>query len=363
MNAVPSPADVDPLQKTYRDNLARYERGAERWKRGSQVLFSISVLTTVALSFVGIVGTIIQAGGSAVPRVWMTLPAILGAIGVACILFDLVVDPRMRWMTYRRAVHQLWRLAAFGRTGLGAAGEPLEHGSAAWVESLDGGMKNIAEEVETAKTSWLECDSEKTRARPLAVLQELFTRLQHDWSLPEPPAGHAAQPHFPEAGPRPQIETADAYLAGRVVPQIEWFLKKAALNRSRYLLLTGLVAVIYGTVGAYCIVRGRVFWVSVACSTIVMAINMLLAFLNCRPLWEQYRDAARELLAVERRFRDQGGDRGETPATDTERFRRLVNEVEDILESEFYFWHAIHEQARPAALMRRVTPQADGEHA
>lgn len=360
MNAAIPPADAESLRKRYQERLAGYERGAERWKRRTHVLFTIGVMTTVALSFVGIVGTIMQAGGSVVPRVWMVLPTILGATGLVCILVDIVIDPRMRWMTYRRAVHRLWRLAAFGRAGLGAAGEPCEHGSAEWLASLETGIRDIERGVNNSKRGWLEVGPAENSPGPRAALESMLARLTLDWSLPEAAAARPAGRHFPEAGPWPQIETADAYLAGRVGPQINWFLEKAKLNRSRYLLLTGLIAAIYIAMGSYFYLRGRVFWLSVACSTLVMSINMLIGFLNCRPLWEQYRDTARELLAIERRFIGQTA--GDAPPHETERLRRLVDEVEDVLESEFYFWHAIHEQARPADLVRRASDGPDREH-
>lgn len=359
MNPVSSPADADSLRERYRRDLTRYEVGADRWKRRSHALFATSVTTTVTLSFVGIVGTMMQAGGSAVPRVLMVLPVILGATGLSCTLFDIAVNPRMRWMTYRRAVHQLWRLAAFGRAGLGSVGEPRGHGSDDWVASLETGIDDVERSVTTAKSGWLEVTAPAKPSGPLAALKKMLVRLKLDWSLPKDAMVRPGGQHLPDAGPWPQIETAEAYLMGRVVPQINWFLEKAALNRFRFLLLIGLIAVIYSVVGLYFYLWGRVFWVSVACSTIVMSINMLIGFLSCRPLWEQYRDTARELLAVEQRFEDHGDRRD--AADDTERFRRLVNEVEDVLESEFYFWHAIHQQARPASLVRRSSPLPDGK--
>lgn len=152
------------------------------WKRYQE--FLTGVMTTVALSFVGIVGTIMQAGRSAVPRVWMVLPTILGA------------------------------------TGLGAAGEPCEHGSADWLASLETRIRDIDRSADNSKHGWLEVGPVENSPGPRAALESMLVRLTLDWSLPESAAARPAGQHFPEAGPWPQIENADAYLAGRVGPQI-----------------------------------------------------------------------------------------------------------------------------------------------
>lgn len=347
------------LRKKYILTLRRREQDASRWKWWSQLVMATSIGTSVCLSIVGIVGMMMQFKGRTVSLPLAAAPIALGIAGLASTVADVIVNPRMRWMTYREAVHRLWRTAMFYRAGLDPTGR-LPKPEEDLRQLFEAELTDLEGHVGDKKGDWLEIKNLHDLRGALGLAGTWQSQLQRVWQLPDAPVTGRAPSHLAEEDPFSDPPDAEDYLTRRVDNQICWFLRKARINRNWYLGLSGIIASVYAMMGLYFIVWGRAYWLSVACSAFIMGTNMLIGFLNCRPLWQQYRTTGEQLRATKEQFTKRAHPY--TEADSVQNLRQLVRNVESILETEFYFWHAIHQQAQPASFSLCPSRDPDKAH-
>jgi hypothetical protein len=168
-------------------------------------------------------------------------------------------------------------------------------------------------------------------------LAQALQQLYDEYTLPDVPPG--SFPWLPKDGLHGPLVHSDAYLAGRLRAQRQWFVRKARQCRFEYFLIMGMTAAVNAGTALWGMAVGTHLWVVAAATTVNLMLYNLLDFWNSVPLWRQYRQSARELERIEEAYLHR--ERPFDCLDESKRLQRLVEHVENTLASEFQRWFAL----------------------
>jgi hypothetical protein len=316
---------VEPvnLSERYRQECALLDRGAIRWKRIRQWLWTTIALLTLSSLLLAVYGLKVgdQAPGYNAVLDWL-LPLFNGTVTLLTAV-QLLCGAKGKWLGRRAAVQTLWKHCMYYRARMAPYCGP--DADAVFRHQL----ADTAERAATRKTS------------PLAGwLRRAWNAAAEQLELPRPlPDGLA---HTPIEGLKPGFVGPDGdggiYVRGRLRSQQQWYLVKARMNRNRYVLLQFAIMGLTTTNLVCLLTVGRQFWM-IGTTVTVLVLVAWRGFLDCYALWFQYRFAAERLGQIEAAFRDH---RPPFDAVDEdERIRQLVVRVEDELFREFEAWQHV----------------------
>jgi len=325
------PEELRSLNENFRKHLTHYEHLARRWKQRHQWSWmSNTILTWLSLLIV-VAGLALDRREFADMVLYRLLP-VFSFFGMSLTAFQLLVAPQRRWLSYRDAVQRLWNLAMFHRARLFPFHDPRDF------TQVGQKLKEIVQPLEArSQTSW------RSWAR----------QLLDDYRPLQVPAGR--YPNLADEGLWPNLSGCEAYLNGRLRAQKHWYLSKARKYQTCYFALLATIGLIYLFNFVWCLTAGKAFWVIAGTTAVNLMLFAVLDFLNYGPLWNQYRQTAGELQAIENDFLAQA--RPFDLPDEGKRLERLVEQVEYVLSKEFYFWIAINQQWRPADKAEQPLPQ------
>jgi hypothetical protein len=313
MAATPAPS----LNDRYRQYLLRYDRGAVSRKRAYQfVWLSVAILTWLTL-LVAILGTEFEY------MPWFERPIVdhaisgFGGIVVVLIVAQTTLGLQGRWLAYRAAAERLRRACMAYRAGL----PPFDRPDA--TAELDRTMADIAAIADTQ------------RGRPF---YERFS-WTYIWDLLRiPPDVRRLFPSTPDEGlALGPIAKDGEILDGRLRNQRRWYVRKSRRYFRLYLLFQ--LAIISCSVAnvLHVLLLHRVFWVVAVTTTLSLGLIALRDFLDFGPLFIRYLQTAGNLKEIEDAYLTRKPPFEQ--ADETERRRRLVEQVEQTLSSEFQYWY------------------------
>jgi hypothetical protein len=308
---------VSSLNDRYRHYLHRYDRGAVSRKRWYQLVWlTVAILTWLTL-LVAILGTEFEY------MPWFDRPivdhtiSVFGAILVVLIVAQTTLGLQGRWLSYRAAAERLRRACMAYRAGL----PPFDRPDAA--AELERTMADIAAIADTQ------------RGRPF---YERFS-WAYIWDLLViPPDVRQPFPSTPDEGlALGPIGKDGEVLDGRLRNQRRWYVRKSRRYFRLYLLFQ--LAIISCSVAnvLHVLLFHRVFWVVAVTTTLSLGLIALRDFLDFGPLFLRYLQTAGNLKEMEDAYLN-----GKAPfdvKDDGERRRRLVEQVEQTLSSEFQYWY------------------------
>jgi hypothetical protein len=330
------PASIAGLNQDYLRRIRLYDLGAMRWKGRYQATWLASTLLTLATLWLTIAALELPGQRRFADLCLHVLIPVFGYTVTALTLLQTVFGLQHRWLAYRAAVQGLWKTCMLYRAGLAP---------------FDG---RAPDEILTRKIEEIGRDVERRKRQ---TFRQWLGQLVEDFRLPA--VGHVTCPHLPEEGLLPRLADEDAVLTGRLLHQKQWYLEKARRYRRWYFTFQGAIALISLFNAVYVTLEGREFWLVAATTTFNLGLIACRDFLECGPLWLQYRQAAGDLQDIEDSF----GHR--QPPFDTDDrvrlLKRLVEQIEQTLSTEFTYWYAIRLRWKPSAASR--DGKADGSPA
>jgi hypothetical protein len=325
MSTANVPARLADLNQEYLHRIRRYDQGAVRWKVRYQANWLASMVLTLATLWLTIAALELPGQHGFTDLCLHVLIPIFGYTVTALTVFQTVFGLQHRWLAYRAAVQGLWKTCMLYRAGLA----PFD-GRAPDEEVLARKMEEIGRDVETRKQQ---------------TVGQWLRQLTEDFRLPA--FAHVECPHLPEQGLVPRLTDESAVLTGRLLHQKQWYLEKAYRYRLWYLLFQGAIALISLFNALYVTFEGRAFWLVAVTTTCNLGLIACRDFVECGPLWLQYRQAASDLQDIGDSF----GHR--QPPFDTDDrvrlLKRLVEQIEQTLSTEFTYWYAIRLRWKPSA--------------
>jgi hypothetical protein len=311
-----TPGGPPSLNEQYLEGLHRYDRGAVRRKRWYQFVWMTITVTTWLTLLLSILS--MRPGHQAWLPDWIVngLLSVSGAIVTGLTVLQTVLGLQGRWLAYRGAAERLRRTGMLYRGGL----PPFDGPNAG--EAFEQALRDIGSIAE---------------ARKGRQFQGRF-EWSYVWDLLRMPPELAQHfPSTPDEGvsPRPLLRDEEV-LEGRLRHQRRWYVRKSRRYFRLYLLfqaaLIGLSAYNVWHVVAY----GRAPWLVAVITTVSLGLIACRDFLDLGPLFIRYLQTAGNLKEMEEAFLagrvpfDQGDA--------AERRRRLVDQVEQTLASEFQYW-------------------------
>jgi hypothetical protein len=310
-----TPPSPTPLNDLYRSYLAKYDAGAVRRKRGYLVLWMVITVTTWLTLLLAIGG--MAAGHQAWLPDWVInrFLSVSGSVVVALTVLQTVLGLQARWLAYRGAAERLRRTCMLYRAGL---------------PPFDGPDADTLFEQTIRDISSI-ADTHKGRR-----FQGRF-EWSYVWDLLRlPPELCRRFPSAPDQGVTPRPLADGDVLDGRLRNQRLWYVRKSRRYFRLYVLfqvaLVGLSAYNVGHVLVY----GRELWLVAFIMTVSLGLIAARDFLDWGPLFIRYLVTAGNLKEMEEAYLagrvpfDQGDE--------AERRRRLVEQVEQVLSSEFQSW-------------------------
>jgi hypothetical protein len=299
------------------------DRGAIRWKRIHQWIWTIVALLTLSSLLLAVWGLKFgdQARGYNAVLDWL-LPSCNGTITLLTAV-QLMCGAKGKWLGHRAAVQTLWKHCMYYRARVA----PYSGPDADVV--FERQMTETAGEAATRMTS------------PAAGwLKRIWNAAVEQLRLPQPLPEDSS--HAPIEGLKPSFVGPEGdqsiYVRGRLRSQLQWYLLKARLNRNRYVLLQFAIMGLTTANLIGLLIVGRQFWM-IGSTVTVLVLVAWRGFLDCYSLWFQYRFAAERLEQIEAAFHDR------RPPFDAdgedERTKRLVVQVEDELFREFEAWQHV----------------------
>jgi hypothetical protein len=311
-----TPAGPPSLNEQYLECLRRYDRGAVRRKRWYVLVWMTITITTWLTLLLAVLG--MRPGHQQWLPDWL-INAFLSAAGTVITgltVLQTVLGLQARWLAYRGAAERLRRTCMLYRAGL----PPFDVPGAD--EAFEQALRDISSIAEARK------------GRPF--------QGRFEWSyvwdlLKTPPELAAGLPSTPDEGIAPRPLTRDEeVLGGRLRNQRRWYLARSRRYFRRYLLLqaalVGLSAYNVWHVLAY----GREYWLVAVIQTVSLGLIACRDFLDWGPLFVRYLQTAGNLKEMEEAFLA-----GRVPFDQddgAERRRRLVDQLEQTLSSEFQYW-------------------------
>jgi hypothetical protein len=308
--------NADILNQRYLDRLRHFDRAAVRRKRAYQAVWMVIIVLTWLTLLLAIAGLAFpeQEWFRRVVLQWL-IPAAGSAVTVLTVL-QTTLGLRGRWLRYRAAAERLRRACMLYRAGVppfagaGAADELARHIEEVGVVADRGKGKEFHERFE-----W-----------------NYFFDL-----LALPPELRNSYPHTPDEGLAPGLDDR-AVLDGRLQHQRQWYVRKSRQNLLRFLGFQFAILAISLFNTLYVFFFGRAFVLVAVTTTVSLGLIACRDFLDCGMLFVRYLQAAGNLKEIEQAFhrREPPFREGDGP----ERLRRLVEQVEQTIASEFQFWYA-----------------------
>jgi ryanodine receptor 2 len=329
------PPSIADLNQDYLRRIRRYDLGAVRWKGRYQLAWLASTVLTLATLALTITALEFPGQQRFDDLCLHVLIPLFGYTVTALTVLQTVFGLQHRWLGYRAAVQGLWKTCMLYRVGL-----PPFGGRTPDEEVLARKMEEIGRDVETRKRQ---------------TFRQWLGQLAEDFRLPA--CTRVACPHLPEEGLLPRLADENAVLGGRLLHQKQWYLARARRYRLWYLLFQGGIALISLFNALYVTFAGRAFGLVAGTTTFNLGLIACRDFLECGPLWLQYRQAAGDLQDIEDSFVHH-----QPPFDTADRVRllkRLVEQIEQTLSTEFTYWYAIRLRWKPAAAVP-TDGKADG---
>jgi hypothetical protein len=311
------------LSERYREECALLDRGAIRWKRIHQWIWTTVALLTLSSLLLAVGGLKLgdQAPGYNAVLDWL-LPLFNGTVMLLTAV-QLLCGAKGKWLGHRAAVQTLWKHCMYYRARVAPFSGP--DADAVFERQMTETVREAAARKTSPAAGWL------TRVWNAAVEQLTLPR-----PLPEDSS------HAPIEGLKPSFVGPEGdqrmYVRGRLRSQLQWYLVKARLNRNRYVLLQFAIMGLTTANLIGLLIVGRQFWMIGSTVTVLVFVAWR-GFLDCYSLWFQYRFAAERLEQIEAAFHNR------RPPFDAdgedERTRRLVVQVEDELFREFEAWQHV----------------------
>jgi hypothetical protein len=310
-----TPRSPTPLNELYLSYLAKYDAGAVRRKRGYQLLWMVITVTTWLTLLLAVVG--LATGHQAWLPDWVInrFLSVSGSVVTGLTVLQTVLGLQARWLAYRGAAERLRRTAMLYRAGL----PPFDGADA------DGLFEQTVRDIGSI------ADTHKGRR-----FQGRF-EWSYLWDLLRlPPDLRRRFPSAPDRGVAPRPLSNGDVLDGRLRHQRLWYVRK---SRRYFRLFVVLQATLVG-LSAYnvghILLYGREPWLIAVIMTVSLGLIACRDFLDWGPLFIRYLVTAGNLKELEEAYLtgrppfDQGDG--------AERRRRLVEQVEQVLASEFQSW-------------------------
>ena len=310
-----TPPSPTPLNDLYRSYLEKYDTGAVRRKRGYLVLWMVITVTTWLTLLLAIAG--MATGHQAWLPDWVInrFLSVSGSIVTGLTVVQTVLGLQARWLAYRGAAERLRRTCMLYRAGL----PPFDAADADTV--FEQAIRDISSIADTHK-------GRRFQGR-------------FEWSyvwdlLRTPPELGRDLPSTPDEGvlPRP-LADADV-LDGRLRNQRRWYVRKSRRYFRLYILLQATLVGLSAYNVGHILLYGRELWLVAGIMTVSLGLIACRDFLDWGPLFIRYLVTAGNLKEMEEAYLagrvpfDQGDE--------AERRRRLVEQVEQTLSSEFQSW-------------------------
>jgi hypothetical protein len=303
------------LHDLYLANLRKYDRGAVRRKQGYQLVWITITATTWLTLLLSVIG--MRAGHQQWFPDWVIngFLSVSGTLVTALTVLQTVLGLQARWLAYRGAAERLRRTCMLYRAGL----PPFDGPSAD--EAFEQAMRDISSIAEARK------------GRPFQGRFE----WSYVWDLLRMPPELARKlPSTPDEGLSPRSLTDEDVLEGRLRNQRRWYVRKARRYFRLYVLLqTALVGLSAYNV-CHVLAYGRELFLVAAITTVSLGLIACRDFLDWGPLFVRYLQTAGNLKEMEEAYLA-----GRVPfdhGDAAERRRRLVDQVEQTLASEFQYW-------------------------
>lgn len=335
-------ADLESLNRLYLERCREYDRQAVRWKRWFQVVWILATVLTMLALLLAIAALAWPRTGEPVPGLFYWLVPACNFAVTGLTILQTVLGLRDRWLSYRAAVQGLWTTCMLFR----ARSAPFDHADDAQnLEALKEKLADISSQVEKWKTL------------RLAELPRHFLEL-----LQLPANLSETYPPSPEQGLMPPLDGDAAVLQGRLHQQRRWYLAKARKYRRLFFAFQAAIVAVSFTSGVLAMIHGMAFWLIAGTTTLTLGLFLCREFLDCWPIWFQYRQAASDLLDIQQTY-----EAGKPPFHDPDsgrRLKRLVEQVEQALADEFRYWHAIRRRWKAPAQLpgpgpHNLSPPAD----
>jgi hypothetical protein len=309
----PGSTRLDDLYLAY---LRKYDRGAVRRKQGYQLVWITITATTWLTLLLSVIG--MYTGH----QNWMPDWAINGFLSVSGTLvtgltiLQTVLGLQARWLAYRGAAERLRRTCMLYRAGL----PPFDGPHAG--EAFEQALRDISSIADTRK------------GRPFQGRFE----WSYVWDLLRMPGELARNlPSTPDVGVAPPGLLRDEdVLEGRLRNQRRWYVRKARRYFRLYVLLQTTLVVLSAYNVLHVLAYGRELFLVAAITTVSLGLIACRDFLDWGPLFVRYLQTAGNLKEMEEAYLA-----GRVPfdhGDEAERRRRLVDQVEQTLASEFQYW-------------------------
>ncbi len=318
-------AGLAELDQQYRDMLLEFDRGAVRRKWRYQALWmAITILTFANMILAALAEHFSQqswftdAAGPVSPKFAANvLFSVIGVLIIGLTVTQTTAGLQGRWLSFRAAAEKLRRNCMLFRAGLPPFDGP----------DVDRTLAGIFDEVAQVahKTDVAETQGRFSWKHALA----LWNLSEQDGDSPAstPDAGLLAGP----------IRGDGEVLDGRLRNQRQWYVRKARRYFRDYMLMQGGVVACSVFNVLHALVFGeRIFWMIVVSSILSLGLIACRDFLDWGPLFVRYLQTARNLRTIEDAYRERRPpfDQGD----DAARLRRLAEQVEQTLASEFQYW-------------------------
>jgi hypothetical protein len=319
------PSKLNTLNDQYKEHLARYDKGAVQRKWARQfVWMTITSLTWLTL-LVSIIGVTLEEYALQLDpdlvKSWVTtikhLISVFGVLVIGLTVAQTTFGLQGKWLAYRAAAENLRRTCMLFRCGL----PPFNGPDAEQVlERAIADINDVADHPRVPR------------------FKNFFTWDYLRDLLVMPPDLKRSFPNTPEQGLNVgPIVKEEEVLDGRLRNQRQWYLRKSQRYALRYLVFQVAIVLCSVINILHVLILGRILWIVAITTTVSLGLMACRDFLDWGPLFLRYRQTADNLKEIEQAYLGRkppfdSGDAGELR-------RRLAEQVEATLSSEFQYWY------------------------
>jgi hypothetical protein len=316
--------NLNMLNDVYKEHLARYDKGAVQRKWARQVLWTCITSLTWLTLLVAIIGVTIEHAPQldheqvmAWVRTFKRLISVFGVLVIGLTVAQTTLGLQGRWLAYRAAAENLRRNCMLFRCGLAPFNGP---DAAQALERAIADINDVADHPRVPR------------------FQNFFTWDYLRDLLVMPPDLKRSFPSTPDQGIHVgPIVKEEEVLDGRLRNQRQWYLRKSQRYALRYLLFQVAIVLCSVVNILHVLILGRILWVVAITTTVSLGMMACRDFLDWGPLFLRYRQTADNLKEIEQAYQSR------KPPFDTgdadELHRRLAEQVEATLSSEFQYWY------------------------
>jgi hypothetical protein len=318
------PSNLHTLNDLYKEHLARYDKGAvqRKWVR-QLVWMSITSMTWLTL-LLAITGVAIEHSDwidqETIRQSILSINyciSLFGCLVIALTVAQTTLGLQGRWLAYRAAAESLRRTAMLYRSGLPPfSGPEAEH-------ALERAIQDISDVADHPR---------------VPRFGKLFTRDYLRDLLLMPPDLKRKFTSTPDQGVNVgPITKEEEVLDGRLRHQRQWYLRKSQRYALRYLLFQLAIVSCSALNVLHVLLYHRILSFVAITTTVSLGLMACRDFLDWGPLFLRYRQTADNLKEIEQAYLGRkppfdSGDEGELR-------RRLAEQVESTLSSEFQYWY------------------------